>query len=101
MTAIRALRVLALTLCAAGTLFWLYTFYGIYQMPVGDGTGMQWVAVMPLTLVFLFTVLPAFELGRSDRMRSVLIGVAVAALGVVMNATLWGPGAVGGATVAG
>src|SRR5262245_56446043 len=54
-----ALRTAALFVAGAGTLFWLYTFYAIAQVPVGDGSGMQWVAVMPLGLVFVVFTLPA------------------------------------------
>ena len=41
-----ALRILALAFSIAGSLFWLYTFFGIAQVPVGDGSGFQWVAVI-------------------------------------------------------
>jgi hypothetical protein len=54
-----ALRTAALSVAGAGTLFWLYTFYAIAQVPVGDGSDMQWVAVMPLGLVFVVFTLPA------------------------------------------
>jgi hypothetical protein len=54
-----ALRAAALSVAGAGTLFWLYTFYAIAQVPAGDGSGMQWVAVMPLGLVFVVFTLPA------------------------------------------
>jgi len=53
------LRAVVLAVAGAGTLFWLYTFYGIAQVPMGDGSGMQWVAVMPLGLVFVVFTLPA------------------------------------------
>ena len=52
-----ALRASALTVASAGTLFWVYTFYGIAQVPSGDGSGFQWLAVMPLGLVFLGPVI--------------------------------------------
>jgi len=53
------LRAVVLAVAGAGTLFWLYTFYGIAQVPLGDGSGMQWVAVMPLGLIFAVFTLPA------------------------------------------
>ena len=53
------LRAVVLAVAGAGTLFWLYTFHGIAQVPMGDGSGMQWVAVMPLGLVFVVFTLPA------------------------------------------
>src|SRR5262245_65948599 len=55
----RFLRAAALAVSIAGTLFWLYTFYGIAQVPAGDGSGFQWIAVMPLGLVFLVLTFPA------------------------------------------
>jgi hypothetical protein len=45
------LRTTALLIFGAGTIFWLYTFYGIAQVPSGDGSGMQWIAIMPLGLI--------------------------------------------------
>jgi len=53
------LRAAALAVSIAGTLFWLYTFYGIAQVPTGDGSGFQWVAVVPLGLIFLVLTFPA------------------------------------------
>jgi hypothetical protein len=57
----------ALAVAVAGTLFWLYTFYAIAQMPMGDGSGFQWVAVMPLGTVFLLFTFPALTLVRDGR----------------------------------
>ena len=56
-------RAVALVVASAATLFWLYTFYGIAQVPVGDGSGFQWIAVIPLGLIFLVLTLP--EIGRA------------------------------------
>src|SRR6185312_15601636 len=56
------LRAAALAVSIAGTLFWLYTFYGIAQVPAGDGSGFQWIAVMPLGFVFIAFTLPALIL---------------------------------------
>jgi hypothetical protein len=53
------LRVAALAVSIAGTLFWLYTFYGIAQVPAGDGSGFQWIAVVPLGPVFFVFTFPA------------------------------------------
>ena len=52
------LRAAALAVSIAGTLFWLYTFYGIAQVPAGDGSGFQWIAVVPLGLVFFVFTFP-------------------------------------------
>ena len=61
-------RLVALTLsgfgvAAAGTAFCIVQIYRTAQLPEGDGTGMQWVILTPLTMLFLFIVVPAFATG--------------------------------------
>ena len=82
-----ALRASALTVASAGTLFWVYTFYGIAQVPSGDGSGFQWLAVMPLGVVFLALTLPALVLAASGRLLwpSLVLGC----LGLLAFALLW------------
>ena len=82
-----ALRASALTVASAGTLFWVYTFYGIGQVPSGDGSGFQWLAVMPLGVVFLVLTLPALVLAASGRLLwlSLVLGCA----GLLAFALLW------------
>ena len=65
------LRAAALAVSIARTLFWLYTFYGIAQVPAGDGSGFQSIAVWLLGLVFFVFTFPAPGL-RMDR--PVLVG---------------------------
>jgi hypothetical protein len=61
------LRTAALAVSIAGTLFWLYTFYGIAQVPAGDGSGFQWIAVVPLGLVFFVSLFrPWFARGTAS-----------------------------------
>lgn len=55
-------RKFAAIVAAAGTLFWLYTFYAIDHVPMGDGTGFQWLAVIPLGFVFAVFFVPAWLL---------------------------------------
>jgi hypothetical protein len=81
------LRSVALATSIAGTLFWLYTFYAIAQVPIGDGTGFQWVAVMPLGMIFLALTLPAFVLALKGR--SLWIAVALGCAGLIAFALLW------------
>lgn len=81
------LRKLGAALATAGTLFWLYTFYAIGHVPRGDGTGLQWLAVVPLGTVFLFLTLPALLLvavGRLLKFAAVL-GLA----GLIAFAVVW------------
>jgi hypothetical protein len=81
------LRLIALGLCAAATLFWLYTFYHIAQLPAGDGSGFQWIAEVPLTGIFLFVILPAFGLAWFGRTVALAAGLAV--IGIGLYAILW------------
>jgi hypothetical protein len=81
------LRLIALGLCAAATLFWLYTFYHIAQLPAGDGSGFQWIAEVPLTGIFLLCILPAFALAWFGR--TIVLAVGLATLGLVLDAILW------------
>ncbi|WP_249152504.1 hypothetical protein [Bradyrhizobium liaoningense] len=55
-------RKIAALIAAAGTLFWLYTFYFIAHVPPGDGSGFQWLAVFPLGMIFGIFFLPAWLL---------------------------------------
>jgi len=82
-----ALRASALTVAGAGTLFWVYTFYGIARVPSGDGSGFQWLAVIPLGVVFLALTLPALVLAASGRLLwpSLVLGC----LGLLAFALLW------------
>src|SRR5215510_3785127 len=81
------LRTTALLISGAGTIFWLYTFYGIAQVPSGDGSGMQWIAIMPLGLVFLVLTLPALIFALSGFLLRFAIGLGIASL--VAFALLW------------
>jgi len=87
MTSSTPLRLTAFAFGIAGTLFWLYTFYGIAQVPEGDGSGFQWVAVMPLGAIFLLFTVPALHLAR--RGRALKLAVALGAIGLVLFALLW------------
>jgi hypothetical protein len=81
------LRAAALAVAGAGTLFWLYTFYGIAQVPVGDGSGFQWVAVMPLGLIFVVFTLPALVMSWKGHF--LWVALVVGGAGLVAFALLW------------
>jgi hypothetical protein len=53
----------ALAVALVGTAFCGYVIYKTAQVPVGDGSGMQWVVLTPLTLLFVGLVVPAFLFG--------------------------------------
>ena len=82
-----SLRTWAVTVAGIGTLFWLYTFYGIAQVPSGDHSGMQWIAVMPLGLVFLVLTLPALIFALVDRL--LWVALVLGCFGLVAFAYLW------------
>ena len=80
------LRKFAAALATAGLLFWLYTFYAIAQVPQGDGTGLQWLAAIPLGGVFLMLTLPSLVLvliGRLLQLAAFLGLIGLAAFGYV------------------
>ena len=80
-------RPVAMAVALAGTLFWLYTFYAIAQVPVGDGSGFQWLAVMPLSGVFLFFTLPALILSFRPKQSAISLGFGI--IGLAFFAVLW------------
>ena len=81
------LRAAALAVSIAGTLFWLYTFYGIAQVPAGDGSGFQWIAVVPLGLVFFVFTFSALVCAWNGQFlwAALVIGCA----GLIAFALLW------------
>lgn len=81
------LRKIALAIAGAGTLFWLYTFYAIAQVPAGDGTGFQWIAVIPLGFVFIVCTLPALILALAGRL--LRAAIVLGAIGLAAFAWLW------------
>jgi hypothetical protein len=82
-----SLRAGALAVSIAGTLFWLYTFYGIAQVPAGDGSGFQWIAVVPLGLVFLVFTFPALVCAWSGRF--LWAALVIGCVGLLAFALLW------------
>ncbi len=81
------MRTSALAASGIGTLFWLYTFYGIAQVPPGDGSGFQWIAVMPLGLIFFLLTLPALVMALRGRSLRLSLGLGLA--GLVAFALVW------------
>ncbi len=80
-------RKIAALVAAAGTLFWFYTFYAIAHVPPGDGSGFQWLAVIPLGTIFGLFFLPVWLLvaiGRFPRF-SALFGLC----GLIAFAIVW------------
>jgi hypothetical protein len=82
------LRIVSIAIAGAGTLFWLYTFYAISQVPEGDGTGFQWIAVMPLGAIFFALTFPALLL--SLRGRRPWLAFVLGCAGLAAFAIVWG-----------
>lgn len=57
------LTVGALGVAVLGTLFCIVQIHRTAQLPTGDGSGMQWIILTPLSLLFVFLVVPAFVTG--------------------------------------
>ncbi len=84
---LRPLRAAVLAIAAAGTLFWFYTFYYIAQLPMGDGTGMQWVAEAPLTVIFFLFTFPALIIAPKGRMLKTAL--VLGCIGLIAFGLLW------------
>lgn len=78
---------MAAVIAAMGTLFWLYTFYAIDRVPQGDGSGFQWLAVVPLGGIFAIFFLPAWLLVAIGRLPRVTMAWGIA--GLVTFAVVW------------
>ena len=72
-----------LALAAAQTLFWFYLFIYIGQHSNPKGDGMEWVAMVPATLLFLAFAVPALLLGAIGRL--LRFAVVLAGCGAVLN----------------
>ncbi|WFU71038.1 hypothetical protein [Bradyrhizobium sp. CB2312] len=80
-------RKIAALVAAAGTLFWLYTFYFIAHVPQGDGTGFQWLAVFPLGMIFGLFFLPVWLLVAMNWLPRFTTLVAIC--GLIAFAIIW------------
>jgi hypothetical protein len=56
-------------------------------VPVGDGTGFQWIAVMPLGAIFFASTFPALLL--SLRGRGLWIALVLGCAGLAAFAMVW------------
>ena len=66
---------------------WLYTFYAIDHVPLGDGTGFQWLAVFPLGAIFAGFFLPAWLLVAIGRLPRFTVALGVC--GLIAFAVVW------------
>ncbi len=84
-------RTAAFTAAGAETLLWLYSFryIAIHANPRGDG--MEWLAAVPVTGVFLVLVLPALIAAVIGcwLQRAAQIAAVLAALAAVLDTVVW------------
>jgi len=78
------LRTLILVGVGVQVLIWLYLFVFIAQHANPKGDGMEWVAVVPATLVLAVGAVPALVLLVNRRWLA--LGVLFAAVGIILNA---------------
>jgi|SRR3569833_2224428 len=83
-------RVIAFVSGMLGAAFWIYTFWYISKLPPGDdGTGFQWLAEVPLTLIVVFSSLPAIALACTPGRRRYLAAAAFGVAGLAAFAYIW------------
>ena len=80
-------RVAALVAAAGEIVFWLYAFFYIsrHANPLGDG--LEWAAMVPLTLVALCLAFPALVLSPFRRAAWISAGLAGAA--AIADIVIW------------
>src|SRR5262245_24408566 len=83
----KLLRIWAVGIGIVATLFWLYTFYGIAQVPAGDGTGFQWIGVMPLGFFYFVFCVPALVLAWKGR--ALWLALVFGAVGLIGLLWIW------------
>jgi hypothetical protein len=87
----RRLCIVALGLAAAETLFWLYTFYHIDRHANPRGDGLEIMAAVPMTLIFVIGVLPGLIFSLLGLRYSLAAAIAVICVGgaAIADAVIW------------
>jgi hypothetical protein len=80
-------RLAAMGMAAAEIVFWLYAFSYIsrHANPLGDG--LEWAAMVPLTIVTLCLAFPALVFSPFARAAWIAAGMALA--GALADAVIW------------
>jgi hypothetical protein len=81
------LRRLLYAAVAVQAALWIYLFVYIAQHANPKGDGMEWVGVMPGTMVFALGALPAWSLRRSKRALPLGVALAVEPQDVILGQT--------------
>jgi hypothetical protein len=76
---LRLARLATTAIVAADILFWLYSIYAIKQHTDLNGSGLEVIAMIPMTAVAVFLVLPALVLSFVRRAIWFALGLAIAA----------------------
>ncbi len=85
---LRLTRLATTAIVAAEVLFWLYTIYAIKQHTDLNGSGLEVIAMIPMTAIALFLVLPALVLSFVRRAMWFALGLAIAA--GAADVVVWG-----------
>ena len=83
------LRALVFLGAGAETLFWLWTFRYIAARANPRGDGMEWLAEVPMSMIFLLLTLPALRLAWRGQGRSLWIAAALVLVSAAANALIW------------
>ena len=80
-------RLVAMAAAIADIVFWLYAFFYIsrHANPLGDG--MEWAAMVPLTIITLCLAFPALVLSPFVRAAWIAAGLALAA--AIADIVVW------------
>jgi hypothetical protein len=80
-------RIVVLAAAIAQALFLLYTWWYVPAHANPKGDGMELVALVPLTIIFLVFVLPALTMGIGGR--GLRVAVVLLLIGGIANFLLW------------
>ena len=80
-------RLAAMALAAAEIVFWLYAFFYISRHTNSLGDGLEWAAMVPLTIIALCLAFPALVLSPFRRAAWIAAGLTITA--AVADVVIW------------
>jgi hypothetical protein len=83
----RRVRIYSYVLGGLQAIYWLYTFRFIYVNTNWMGDGFEWVAAMPIGLIFFCFVVPGFVMNKDGR--SLKLAAALVTIGLLLNISLF------------
>ncbi len=83
------LRTLVLVGAGAETLFWFWTFSYIGARVNPRGDGMEWLAEVPMSVIFLALTLPALLIARRGHGRILILAAVLVLASAAANALIW------------